>query len=100
MLLSGAPLRTVEAYIWRIGGSLDDIVIPALDYWDGSIVEIEGKRYIIVPEPYNQYSEPDEERLACGHEQPLRIGRRCGGTGKIYNRRRRCIACALEQMAV
>jgi hypothetical protein len=91
----------VTHYIWRIAGStngsLQDLELPALSYWDGSTVEIEGKRYILVPEPYCHWDQPDDERLACGHDQPVRTwGKR--QPKKYYNRRRRCVACAMEAM--
>jgi hypothetical protein len=100
-VISGAPLREVTHYIWRIStltnARLEDLELPALTYWDGSVVVIDGKRYILVPEPYNTWQQPDDERLACGHEQPVRSwGKR--QPKKWYSRRRRCIACALEAL--
>jgi hypothetical protein len=76
-------LHQVVSYLWLCDNGYV-VRVPKDEYWDGSLVVIDGNT-----------SEPDAEELACGHEQPVRVGRlRGGGRGKYYNNRRRCDACA------
>jgi len=86
-----SPLREVIAYEWQ---GPTPITVEALDYWDGSITRDGKKRYIVVPEKYNDWPEPDIEHLACGHSQPLRVW----NNQKVYSRRRRCQQCALASL--
>lgn len=93
MFSNSGPLREVMRYIWQDGKNR--FLLDALAYWDGSIVVIDGKRYIDVNPEFHDYSEPDIELLSCGHQQPVRTyGKR--SPRKTYNRRRRCIQCAME----
>lgn len=86
-------LKAVESYAWGTGESR--IVLTREQYWPGcALVEIDGKRYIATAPDYQHWREPDTEVLACGHEQPVRVGR----GRKYYNRRRRCDACAVKTM--
>lgn len=93
MLLSG-PIWRVVAYLWLKDGKIVAQVMAEL-WWDGETVDNPDSKkgkFIVVKEAYREYSEPDEVRLECGHEIPVkhRHGR------KWYNLRRRCPLCAAE----
>jgi hypothetical protein len=92
--LIGGPLREVMFYIW-LDESEPVWRCEALSYWDGSLHEVDGKRYIVTGAEYEGCAEPDQEELSCGHVQPVKVERRGKGR-KYYNRRRRCAQCALE----
>lgn len=96
----GGPLRRVIAYLWLARDDADAVhatEIPAMDWWDGTTVADPSRKKgecIVVKEAYRRYCEPDEVRLECGHEIPVkqRHGR------KWYNLRRRCPLCAMDTM--
>lgn len=93
--LSGAPLRAITHYIWLPESSItgQPFKVPRDEYWDGQTQVIDGKRYIVINERHwCGWPQPDEERLECGHIQPVKAAR----GSKYYNRRRRCLQCALE----
>lgn len=90
----GAPLVEVVLYRWVVEKGLF-IDVPAASYWIGT--RTEGKRkYIVTPPEFDQVACPDLEVLACGHERELK--ERYGH--KWFNRRRRCMLCAVESSAV
>lgn len=70
------------------------LTVPAFDWWplEPGVVD----RCIVVSDRFRRLTEPDEERLSCGHSQPVRTwGRDCR---KYYNRRRRCEQCGIDRL--
>ncbi len=91
MSFACGPLREVTVYVWDTDEETQ-ILIPALEWWDGTTID--DGRHIKVAEAYEHCSEPDYEILICGHMQPIKVSGRT--KRKYYNRRRRCVPCAME----
>jgi len=83
----GRLLQEVVAYFW----SAEQVEIPALRYWDGTVKEVDGRKWIIVQPPYDECRCPDVEILSCGHERVIKGNRKV----KWFSRRRVCRLCAL-----
>lgn len=91
--MNGSPLKAVVRYGWYdpTGSKSTVWICQKEDYWKGG-TRTEGKvRYIIVEPPYDECTCPDYEVLECGHERELKTSR----GHKWFNRRRRCLLCAL-----
>lgn len=101
-MLSG-PLRTVESYLFRPNtfdrlATAPVVEVEALEWWDGSLVEEDGRKCIDIAEDWYGYGfwEPFAEVLSCGHAQAPRWSKKTKRT--YYARRRRCRRCAIEAL--